>query len=410
MNKAGGNFSNILLNNIPTYNSSPSGVIQVEELEELLSLRHELLHNIEARQQFLEAEKTQISFKPLIQNYESKIGWTTNLENDKTSHFILSLAFCKTDQERLWFANLESKLFMERIKITGIEIEEVLKMFEIPLERQDSIDDHLQEKIRFREKSNHLLNTPTQIYRVPFEYALNLIASMQYFLHKGFIYISKNEIFQLVETVFKESLIKKLVFINKHLDRALSDSRIKYLIYNFQSRREVETLSKAFSTVNIENISFKEVDALAEKTFPLCMQLLNRSLNSEGHTKHWGRLQYGLFLKGIGLSLEESLNFWKNKFSKSISTDKFEKEYSYNIRHSYGKEGKRNDYIPYSCNKIQNLQPPTSIEHHGCPFKIYSDDKLRQLLYEMKFKELDVLKILEKVKGREPSVIYIFNL
>ena len=36
------------------------------------------------------------------------------------------------------------------------------------------------------------------------------------------------------------------------------------------------------------------------------------------------------------------------------------------------------------CNKIQNLQPPTSIEHHGCPFKIYSDDKLRQLLYEMK--------------------------
>ena len=54
----------------------------------------------------------------------------------------------------------------------------------------------------------------------------------------------------------------------------------------------------------------------------------------------------GLFLKGIGLTMEESLTFWKQEFvkKKDIDADKFEKNYAYNIRHSYGCEGKRQDY------------------------------------------------------------------
>lgn len=52
--------------------------------------------------------------------------------------------------------------------------------------------------------------------------------------------------------------------------------------------------------------------------------------------------------QGIGLSVEEALAFWRKSFS-TITDDKFNKEYRYNIRHNYGLEGSRKNYTPKSC-------------------------------------------------------------
>jgi len=57
------------------------------------------------------------------------------------------------------------------------------------------------------------------------------------------------------------------------------------------------------------------------------------------------------------------------EFTKKMSHDKFHKEYAYNIRHSYGKEGKRTDYTPWSCSRIMKMGAPGKDEFHGCPFK-----------------------------------------
>lgn len=45
----------------------------------------------------------------------------------------------------------------------------------------------------------------------------------------------------------------------------------------------------------------------------------------------------------LGLSIDEAIAFWRKSFSNIID-DKFNKEYKYNIRHSYGLEGKRANY------------------------------------------------------------------
>lgn len=50
--------------------------------------------------------------------------------------------------------------------------------------------------------------------------------------------------------------------------------------------------------------------------------------------------------------MEEALHFWRQEFAPKTPPDAFNKEYAYNVRHNYGKEGGRKDYTPYSCVKI----------------------------------------------------------
>ncbi|KAM4784711.1 DNA primase large subunit isoform 2-T2 [Cyanocitta cristata] len=151
---------------------------------------------------------------------------------------------------------------------------------------------------------------------------------------------------------------------------------------------------------NTGKIYLEQIDALSVKSFPLCMRQLHRALRDSHHLRHGGRMQYGLFLKGIGLTLEQALEFWKKEFIRGkVDADKFDKGYAYSIRHNYGKEGKRTDYTPYSCMKIIMSNPPSQGDYHGCPFRHSDPELLKQKLQSYKIPPSGITQILELVKG-----------
>jgi DNA primase large subunit len=111
-------------------------------------------------------------------------------------------------------------------------------------------------------------------------------------------------------------------------------------------------------------------------------------------------MQFGLFLTGIGVSLEDSLRYWREGFSQKTDADKFEKAYAYNIRHNYGAVGKRASYMPYSCIKIiTSVVGPD--DTHGCPFKHSDVSHLKQQLLAWNLPIADINKVAEYVtEGR----------
>lgn len=140
------------------------------------------------------------------------------------------------------------------------------------------------------------------------------------------------------------------------------------------------------------------------------MQHLHKNLRQNSHLKYNGRQQYGLFLKSIGLSLEEALAFWRRSFASKVSDDKFQKEYAYNVRHNYGQEGKRANYAPYSCAKIITSTAPSIGDHHGCPFRHHGPESLRNSLANYnspngtKLTKEQVDSILDLVQGNHHQV------
>jgi DNA primase large subunit len=134
------------------------------------------------------------------------------------------------------------------------------------------------------------------------------------------------------------------------------------------------------------------------------MRQLHEALKREHHLKHGGRLQFGLFLKGAGMRLEDALLFWQTEFTKNMTIEDFTKKYAYNIRHNYGQEGKRVDYTPKSCNKIIMGNPPGVGDHHGCPFKHYDDEHLSALLSQLRIGSMEKQQILSKAKASHYGV------
>ncbi len=187
-------------------------------------------------------------------------------------------------------------------------------------------------------------------------------------------------------------------------------------------------------------ITAGQVHQLAkDRVLPPCMSLMYERLAGEHHLKHYGLQQMSLFLKHVGLPLEQAVMFWRSMFSPRTTGEKFNREYAYNIRYNYAQvgfsavgrpagrpnrharthapalppphppppahnrpqrtlstappnrpqpqEGKRTDWNEWSCVRIiqKEVGPCASAGecNGGCPFKTLDEAKLRALLGRM---------------------------
>mmetsp|Transcript_4424 Transcript_4424/g.5118 ORF Transcript_4424/g.5118 Transcript_4424/m.5118 type:complete len:373 (-) Transcript_4424:156-1274(-) len=190
--------------NLSIYLTRPQNEFDIEDFEKFAIDRLQVLRRIEvlkargASNNKLEEEVIKAEKKHFGRGSEQK---------DLLSHYILRMAFCRTEELRRWFLTNECELFALRLKNS----------------KPSEIDDFLEknglgyEPISNSEKERlcaHLTSLTgimaTEYYRVPFIQVPMLVGKREVFLEKGFAYVSRDKITSLVAGKFRASLSKSL--------------------------------------------------------------------------------------------------------------------------------------------------------------------------------------------------------
>lgn len=282
----------------------------MEEFERLGEDRLKVLHEIAAArasgktpEQFNNVVKHALDkYLPLRHNnYE-------DIRKDTISHFVLRLAFCQ-QQHRQWFLSQEQALLEYRLKQSGVDVGEFLT--ENNMDYKHLSEEEFQRIKEQLEVVYHdcqpLPHNHTMYYPVPFLEALSLLKGRRVFLQQGYAIVHVQKLVQIIGTYFRVELSRALSVAAKSQANFYNDERIAPLL----SRWSNGYLNAGMIVTSTGKIDFTQIDKIADVQFPLCMRRMHKHLRTTHHHKNMGRQQYGLFLKAIGVSLEESLNFWK---------------------------------------------------------------------------------------------------
>lgn len=244
-------------------------------------------------------------------------------------------------------------------------------------------------------------------FRVPFEKVPDLVRKRMTLLEQGEAIVYVEDVANLATTEFKKRLWEAMNRTSRRWEAFAKEEeqRLQPIVQAMSERYAGEDQAAKSRGGMGERITAEDLPGLAKQSFPLCMRTLLERVQTDGHLRHQGRMQLGLFLKGIGLPLQESLKFWRREFTQrgGITNERFDKEYAYNIRHNYGQEGSRTDYTPYSCQKIIHSKPGQG-EFHGCPFATLSEQQLRQRLSSLSLTESHVNEIVKQTRDRHYQI------
>jgi DNA primase large subunit len=313
--------------------------------------------------------------------------------DDAASHYILRLGMSKSPEFTEWFIKSEEALLLCKLRQGGGDsLNRIMN---------DSPDlRHLGRDIVSRqtdsaEFENIRRSTPapgdqsSAFYRIDFrEVPPMLIARRSVVLIAGKAFVPDREMIALIGKKYKDFLTQAMMTatrMRKHLID--TDDRIKAIADRI-SPAALLMGSRTNNHTPTQKLSLSNFSILLGRSLPPCMRVAVESMRpSEGrnngrYLKNTGRNQLAPFLRAAGMSMDESLQWWKNEFTRGgqMDSDKFDKNYNYNIKWVYGKAGRMKAAGPMTCSTVIGLEYPGHDQTHGCPFKVLDEAKITGLL------------------------------
>lgn len=409
--------------NINLYNKVPFGQLTLEECEDLFRQRIEALSVLERTND--SDDKVQIISNSLkeIKSHIYKSNCLTIRAHDANqqrldqfSHMLARLYCIYNPNLWDWFKNCEKRFLRYRLRHdynpTSDQLETILTSFQFDFKRVRS-----EELSELKKKNiigwNWKERNHEEVFKVSFTKALRFIARRAVALQDGYAFLTRNEIISIVCDVFDEHLDNELKFARQHLN--FNNVQVQYLIealdivyYDYKDKIDEDKrrnrTNKDVENQNPYRIDVNDIEHAVKNHFPPCIRYLHESLVQDHHLRHNGRLIYGTFLRSGGVDMDQAIEFWRREFTKKIPNDKFERDYKYNIRHLYGREGHKKALSCFSCDKIINDNPPGPSDKHGCPFKHFDETNVKGMLSKHGLKEVDIESIMTHVTSKDPKL------
>lgn len=271
----------------------------------------------------------------LAKNLPVKANDLASLRKDAVSHHILRLAYASSEDKRRWLLSNEAALFRYRFEIeTPEQIADFMRTNGLDYSPiSDGERSEIETELRIvweatgsgkdRDGGEPTSFEATKFFKVSFKSALDLVATRRVFVKAGYAYVPRDKLISIILARFRAQLSYALTNAYKALPGTLQDERLAPLLNNMSKTYMGPEFGKPR---NSDTVTPADLDALAARSMPLCMGQLHSKLKENHHLRHGGRMQYGLFLKGIGLSLEDALEFWQTQFTKSMSGEEFVKK------------------------------------------------------------------------------------
>lgn len=129
----------------------------------------------------------------------------------------------------------------------------------------------------------------------------DLVDRRRVFVKAGYAYVPTREQISLVLAEFSSRLENALEVTARALPRLDEDDRLlpvlDHLSLGFLAGVSTDYKGSGEDGEGEGMVTADMVDDLSRKHFPLCMKHLHDTLREKKHLKHYGRLQYNLFLK-----------------------------------------------------------------------------------------------------------------
>ncbi len=351
-----------------------------------------------------------------IDHKEALREFRINLRADKTwikrqvlGSFLLRLAAASHGKISGWLIETEGDLFEHcyRDLAKNRERESMIRAVTDPnrvrnyyeLRRSFPEIYSILEDYRFRIRSSRRTNkksTRNDLIAIHFTQIPWMVSQRKGFLlYKGWLITDELSIVKSIKKLFEDRLksaiedAKRLIGVNPVVDDA-----VRKIIKELEGHSQIMEWEQETFHFTIEKDAYLDVD-----TYPPCMRYLYERLLKTGRLPHAYRVQFGAFLKRMGMDLETQLDFWYNSAidNVNITKEQFLKFAGYQIRHLYGLEGGRKDYEVPKCS--------TAIASYFCLFTSLRADLVTEFLRttypELSEKQLE--EILRLVTHDQPK-------